>query len=583
MSENLGNPVFSNMRLSKNSDDLIMIPKNDGTFAPLLKKDPTTGKYFFNTEFVHENFDTNMPKIVISTIENRVFKEGDKVTVTATILNSDAATFDAIKYSIGTLVVDVDLDLLSASSTPYVYSGIYTCTDESASNQQIKVWINYTDDSENLIGYGQSITVDNIAPSFTLTNGDNGVLHHHKGATLNLILPEFDDLSSDANMITSEWSPNLDINAVGQYIRRYTATDSAGNTTTKNLTVIISAVSEETQSVIVLNGENPLYFYYDFIDPKAELRGYNGTFKKNLMGTRTGTTLLYEDDDNTPNKADSVTRRVHEFTLTKPDIIDHTMSDNSTLTVNFTKPHSNHINAAIVSGYLITVNIKDGPSTVGVFEKTIQENATSFEIKGSELPLIPEKQYEIGIASVYFKKNFLQADTDQVSGFETFSYFIESDTTNGAVSLALSQIPTSRLMNSVSTNEKTVNVYANLNKVYVSGEWDSSQTIYGIEFDIDCKTENIVNVQKNANAINNANVTVNLFDEGSDKTTIVAKGYNNVASDFDNIKLCTIVVKNVDELRVTNVNFSAAFQDWNTKLNDNLNIEDFGISGKIIL
>ena len=106
MSGRLGNKAFSNIKLHKNEDNLIMIPLNEG-FEPLVKKDSSTGNYFFNTAFVDGNtFNGTSPKIIISTYEDRTFRADETITVTCTIILETGQSLvpNPVTLNIGTLV-----------------------------------------------------------------------------------------------------------------------------------------------------------------------------------------------------------------------------------------------------------------------------------------------------------------------------------------------------------------------------------------------------------------------------------------------------------------------------------------------
>ena len=625
MSGRLGNKAFSNIKLHKNEDSLIMIPHGD-TFRPLIKKDLSTGNYFFNTDFVNGNsFNGPRPSIVISTYEDRIFRSGESITVTCTIILEAGQTLDTnpVTLSIGTLQSGIDMVPVNNSDLtgPFVFSKeiIFNDSIEDAANQEIQITLKYkesNDDPHTIIGKGQSITFDKKSPVFILNNGDgvngNRVLQHQWNTLLTLNKPEFTGLSSDSyeykNMQISDFVPSLDINTLGSYVKTYTATDLAGNVTSKTLTVI---VSDNTKSIISIIGNNPDYLLkdQDYIDKGATVFDYNGddvaerdAFNDNSGNNQYPLTistlnidLSIEYSDNNPtNTADDVTRTVTVFEKSPPIITTNPgqVSSGDVITINFTKPHDNNkiLNAAVVESYILEV--KDLTSDNTIISRNIDESETSFDIDTSQLPYVTA-DYNIVMYTLYQSKfmGSLPTDADSLTTHLTsvktnIDFNIKTTVTMSAGAILLEVgTHTARVMNSVS-NEKTVNVYANLNKEYMDGLWTSSQTIYGIEFDINCNVGNIVSIKKFKNSMekNYDDVTVNSFDEGStNKTTIVIKGYNNLASNFDKIKVCTITLKNVNELQITDINLSTEFDDWNTKTNDNLAIEDFEISGIINL
>ena len=240
MSGRLGNKAFSNIKLHKNEDNLIMIPLANG-YAPLLEKDQSTGKYFFNTEFVDGNtFNGTSPKIIISTYEDRTFRAGETITVTCTIiLEAGQSLVSPVTLNIGTLELsDTEMTLTSGTlsgSGPFVFSKEITfADDQNEENQQIQITLQYTDSTDAtashiITGKGQSITVDTTAPAFTLTNGNNGIIQHEFNTSLVLNKPEYIDLSSGSEISISDFVPSLDTNTLGNYIKTYTATDLAGN------------------------------------------------------------------------------------------------------------------------------------------------------------------------------------------------------------------------------------------------------------------------------------------------------------------------------------------------------------------
>jgi uncharacterized repeat protein (TIGR01451 family) len=179
-----------------------------------------------------------------------------------------------------------------------------------------------TDAAGNTTSASQKVTVvDNTPPTITLSGANPMTVECHTsfsdpGATAS-------DNCSGSVAVNSSGTVNA--NAPGTYVITYTATDTAGNSTTKTRTV---TVVDTTPPTITLNGANPMTVecHTSFTDPGATANdGCAGDLTSAIVATGTVNVNVPGDYTRTYTVSDgyntqTATRTVHVVDTTPPTI-----------------------------------------------------------------------------------------------------------------------------------------------------------------------------------------------------------------------------------------------------------------------
>ena len=393
MSGRLGNKAFSNIKLHKNEDRLIMIPLN-GTFAPLIQKDPVTGNYFFNEEFVDGNtFNGTSPSIVID-VNNLTINNQGTVNITVTIGGIDFVQIvenDGVKCFVGTQLCtnttpfDNGLEFKFTFTNPSpqrVKTGTEPLKRSDVDLSQIRVELKYkkyeadengeyilNEDGSNKLsdtvssttGLGKSIVIDNTAPEILLI-GDSEVTVERGTSYTDLGATATDNNDEIVNVSTSG---SVNSNIVGSYTVTYSATDTADNTATETRTV---NVVDNILPFLELSGD-PV----DFIlkDETYNDEGVNNidtatltinpsTVNTSSTGSKTITYTATEQSlPNGTNHSSFVTREVNVFEKSPPQnatLSKSTANENDTIKLSWDKPHVSKVFDAVVDGYLLEID-----------------------------------------------------------------------------------------------------------------------------------------------------------------------------------------------------------------------------------
>jgi len=182
--------------------------------------------------------DTTAPVITIQGINPVSIGEGANYT------DAGATAFDTVDGTVAvTSTGNVDTNTIGT------YTITYTTTDAAGNSDTATRTINVT---------AAPLVADTTAPVITL-NGASSVSIVESTNYTDVGATAFDNIDGTIAVTSTD---NVNINTVGTYTVTYSATDAAGNNATATRTVNVTAapvvVSDTTDPVITLNGDNPI-------------------------------------------------------------------------------------------------------------------------------------------------------------------------------------------------------------------------------------------------------------------------------------------------------------------------------------